>query len=106
MARVIHHYLVPEWADGADYEVADAVPSNSKIIAAMDRAGKVVLYVEKTVTETAPAYQSKIEAFYVLTGEEFDQKGLYHDFDYVETVRIDRPSGFYFYHVYARIVPL
>ncbi|AXQ69316.1 hypothetical protein HOU02_gp409 [Caulobacter phage CcrBL9] len=68
-----------------------------------------MIYVEKVTAKgrTSDMFKNRIDAFYVETGKEFEEvlpPG--EPFRYVDTIQIDRPSGLYFYHVYARVLGL
>ena len=77
----------------------------------MSAGDRVRLYVAKPNGPSAHASLkcARLEAFDVETVESFqdctfDEKGRPQPFTYVGSVKIDRPSGLYFYHVYAAIV--
>jgi hypothetical protein len=87
MPKVIHHYA-------ADDE-AHEVPRGSRVIAAVNRGGKVTVYVEKPVPAGPDVEMTTLVATFVGTGTEFpDQCG-----DYVGSVI----QGVFIWHVYARI---
>jgi hypothetical protein len=108
--RIIYHYEVPSWSPGGgDYTIASDLPAGAEVLCARNRLDKVVVYVAQDAKppKLSPSVQApRIEAFYVLTGEEFqDHIGWdAHLFIYVDTVTINAPSGRTVAHVYARRV--
>ncbi|UTU07971.1 hypothetical protein CcrC1_gp285 [Caulobacter phage C1] len=111
MSKIVHWYGIKPWTGPeADYRIADNLPAGTKVLTACMREGRPVLYVEKVVGKGNPAqamYQNQVDAFFVETGKEFLEVLTPGDpFKYVATIQIERPSGLYFYHVYARVLGL
>lgn len=111
MSKIVHWYDIKPWkGPDEDYRIAEDLPAGTKVLTACMRDGRPVLYVEKVSGKGNPAlamYQNQVDAFYVMTGEEFQEVLKPGDpFHYVSTIQIDRPSGLYFYHVYARVLGL
>ncbi|AXQ69876.1 hypothetical protein HOU03_gp392 [Caulobacter phage CcrSC] len=110
MSRIVHWYAIKPWTGpDADYQIAEDLAAGTKVLTACMRDGKPTLYVEKVTGKGRPLemFKNRVDAFYVMTGEEFEEVLAPGDpFRYVATLQIDRPSGLYFYHVYARVLGL